>query len=200
MRLDWLRADVAGARRATAFLALLLAGSVATNAVLALFVAQSAGRERIVVVPPEIHKTFWVEDTRASGEYLEQMAYFLMQLTLDVTPQSVDHQATVLMQYAAPAAYGEMHTAMLAASERLKRDGASTVFSPRDIVVDQGSQRVGIRGQLTTFISDRRVSVVSKGYAVELEYAAGRLLLKTFRETNPNDPLEIAPRSPARDR
>ena len=122
MRLDWLRADVAGARRATSFLAVLLTGSIVANAMLALLIARFADRERVVLVPPTIHKTFWVNEERASGEYLEQMAYFLMQLTLNVTPQNVDYQARVLMQYAAPAAFGELRAAMLATGERLKRD------------------------------------------------------------------------------
>ena len=190
MRLEWLRADIASARRATTFLAVLLTASLLANVVLALLTARLTNRERVVLVPPAIHKTFWVEAERASGEYLEQMAYFLMQLTLDVTPQSVDHQAGVLMRYAAPGSYGELRTAMLATAERLKRDGASTVFSAQEMVVDEAAQRVGVRGQLATFISDRRVSEVSKGYAIELQYAGGRIFLKAFRETNPNDPLE----------
>jgi conjugal transfer pilus assembly protein TraE len=190
MRLEWLRADIASARRATTFLAVLLTASLLANVVLALLSVRLADRERVVMVPPTIHKTFWVEAERVSGEYLQQMAYFLMQLTLDVTPQSVDHQANVLMQYAAPASYGELRAAMLATAERLKRDGASTVFSAQDVVVDEAAQRVGVRGQLATFISDRRISEVSKGYVIELQYAGGRVFLKTFRETNPNDPLE----------
>ena len=80
----------------------------------------------------------------------------------------------------------------------MKRDGASTVFSPQDLSVDERNLRVGVRGQLTTCISDRRVSEVAKGYAIELQYAGGRVFLKAFRETNPNDPLENQPRpSPA---
>jgi conjugal transfer pilus assembly protein TraE len=114
-----------------------------------------------------------------------------MQLTLNVTPQSVDHQAKLLLQYAAPASFGEVRTGLLAAAERLKRDGASTVFSAQNLVVDERTLRVGVRGQLTTFISDRRVSEVSKAYAIELQYAGGRMFLKAFRETNPNDPLEL---------
>jgi conjugal transfer pilus assembly protein TraE len=140
-----------------------------------------------------VHKTFWVEEQRVSPEYLEQMAYFLMQLTLNVTPQSVDHQSRLLLRYAAPAAYGELRTALLSAAERLKRDGAATVFSARDLAVDERALRVGIRGQLTTFISDRRVSEVAKGYAVEFQYSAGQIFLKAFRETSPNDPLETKP-------
>ena len=197
MRLEWLRADIASARRATTFLAALLTGSMLANVVLAMLTARLADRERIVLVPPTIHKTFWVEAERVSGEYLEQMAYFLLQLTLDVTPQNVDHQARVLLQYAAPASFGELRATMLATAERLKRDGASTVFSAQDVVVDETAQRVGVRGQLTTFISDRRVSDVSKGYAIELQYAGGRVFLKAFRETTPNDPLETQPRPAA---
>jgi conjugal transfer pilus assembly protein TraE len=197
MRLDWLRADQASARRATALLAILLAVSMLATLLLAIHTPRQAGRERVVVVPPAIHKTFWVETERVSPEYLEQMGYFLAQLTLNVTPQSVEHQSRLLLQYAAPASWGDLRTAMAANAERIKRDGASTVFSPQDLQVDERTQRVGLRGLLTTFISDRRVSEVSKGYAIELQYAGGRIFLKTFRETNPNDPLELQTRSGA---
>ena len=190
MKLEWLRADITSARRATTYLAALLTASLLVNVVLALLTMRMSGRERIVLVPPTINKTFWVESERVSAEYLQQMAYFLMQLTLDVTPQSVDHQASVLMQYAAPASYGELRSAMTATADRLKRDSASTIFSARDLVVDEATQRVGVRGQLTTYISDRRVSEVSKAYAIELQYTGGRVFLKAFRETHPNDPLE----------
>ena len=191
MKLALMQGNLGAARRATATLLVLLVGSIAVNLVLALFAVRASGHERIVVIPPSVHKTFWVEQERVSSEYLEQMGYFLMQLTLNVTPQSVDHQAKLLLQYAAPASFGELRTALLAAAERLKRDGASTVFSAPDLVVDERTLRVGVRGQLTTFISDRRVSEVSKAYAIELQYAGGRMFLKAFRETNPNDPLEL---------
>ena len=196
MKLAWMREDLASARRAFTFLLALLLGSMLTNLILAAFAFRMSSHERVVVVPPTVHKTFWVEDERVSAEYLEQMGYFLMQLTLNVSPLSIDHQSKVLLQYAAPAAYGELRTALSSAAERLKRDGAATVFSPRDLIVDERALKVGIRGQLTTFISDRRVSEVAKGYAVEFQYTAGQIFLKSFRETNPNDPLETKP-SPA---
>jgi len=196
MNLDWLRADIASARRARALIVLLLASSMLTNVMHAGFAMHMANRERVVMVPPSINKTFWVESDRVSAEYLEQMAYFLLQLTLNVTPQSIDHQSRLLLQYAAPAAYGELRSVLAAAAERVKRDGASTVFSAQDLAVDERAQRVGVRGLLTTFISDRRVSEVSKGYAIELQYVGGRIFLKAFRETTPNDPLEIQTPSP----
>jgi hypothetical protein len=67
MKLEWLRADVAGARRATVFLAVLLSGSLLANTILALLVARFTNRERVVLVPPTIHKTFWVNEVRQRG-------------------------------------------------------------------------------------------------------------------------------------
>ncbi len=194
MKLAWLREDLASTRRAALVLVALLVGSLVVNVILALVTTRLAGRERVVVVPPTVHKSFWVETERVSAEYLEQMAYFLAQLTLNVTPASVDHQARVLLQYVAPASYGELRATLLAAAERVKRDGASTVFSTQDLVIDEPGLRVGVRGQLSTFISDRRVGDVAKGYAIELQYAGGRIFLKAFRETSPHDPLETQPR------
>lgn len=193
MKLAWMRQDLASARRASTLLLALLMGSMLTNLGLTLLASRLWSQERVIVIPPSVHKTFWVEEERVSAEYLEQMGYFLMQLTLNVTPQSVDHQSRLLLQYAAPAAYGELRTALVAAAERLKRDGAATVFSARDLTVDEQALRVGIRGRLTTFISDRRVSEVLKGYVLEFQYTAGRVFLKSFRETSSNDPLETKP-------
>ena len=37
---------------------------------------------------------------------------------------------------------------------------------------------------------DAPVSEVVKAYAIEFQYTGGRITLKSFRETHPNDPLE----------
>jgi conjugal transfer pilus assembly protein TraE len=194
MRLAWLQSDLDTARRTLSLLLVALACSLLVNTVLAFATARLISRERVILVPPTIQKSFWVESDRVSNDYLAQMAYFLMQLTLNVTPVSIEHQGKVLLQYASPASFGELRTALMTTAQRLKRDGASTFFSVQDMRVDERRLRVGVRGQLATFISDRRVSDVSKGYAIELEYVNGRIFLKAFRETNPHDPLETQPR------
>jgi conjugal transfer pilus assembly protein TraE len=197
MKLARMLESLASTRRASSFLALLLGAAMLTNVVLALIVIRIAGHERIVMVPPTVNKTFWVEAERVSPDYLQQMAYFLMQLTLNVTPQNVDHQSKLLLTYAAPAAFGELRTTLAATSERVKRDGAATVFSAQDLSVDERAMKVGVRGQLTTYISDRRVSDAAKGYVLEFQYTAGRIYLKAFRETPSNDPLETQTRPAA---
>ena len=190
MRFGLLRQDLDSSRRTISYQKLVLLASLALNIVIALIAFRLIGLERIILVPPTIHKSFWVESDKVSAEYLEQMGYFLIQLVLNVTPQSVDYQSKLLLQYAAPASYGEIKTTMAVAGERLKRDGAATVFSPRTMNVDERALKVAVQGQLTTFVSDRRVSEVSKSYLIELQYAQGKITIKSFKETNANDPLD----------
>jgi conjugal transfer pilus assembly protein TraE len=190
MKFEFMRGNLERSRRTITLQAALLLGLIAVNLVTALTAYRLIGAQRVVVVPPAVHKSFWVENDRVSAEYLEQMGYFLVQLALNVTPQSVDYQSKLLLQYVAPASYGEIKTAMTIAAERVKRDGASTVFSARNLTTDEHAMKVAIQGSLTTFIGDRRVSEVMKSYLVELQYAAGKLTIKSFREVTVNDPLD----------
>ena len=190
MNFQLMRGNLDRSRRTISFQAALLLASVAANIVTALIAYRLVGYERVIVVPPAVHKSFWVENDRVSAEYLEQMGYFLIQLALNVTPQSVDYQSRLLLQYVAPASYGEIKTAMTVVAERLKRDGASTVFSARNVTTDERTLKISIQGSLTTFIGDRRVSDVTKSYLVELQYALGKLTIKSFKEATVNDSLD----------
>ena len=90
MNFQLMRGNLDRSRRTISFQAALLLASVAANIVTALIAYRLVGYERVIVVPPAVHKSFWVENDRVSAEYLEQMGYFLIQLALNVTPQSVD--------------------------------------------------------------------------------------------------------------
>ena len=190
MRFEFMHGNLERSRRTIAFQAALLLALMAVNLVTALTAYRLVGSERVIVVPPAVHKTFWVETDKVSAEYLEQMGYFLIQLALNVTPQSVDYQSKLLLQYVAPGSYGDIKTTMAVVAERLKHDGASTVFSARNLTTDEHAMKVAIQGSLTTFIGDRRVSEVMKSYLVQLQYAAGKLTIKSFKEVTVNDPLD----------
>ena len=197
MNLLRLRQDMGAARRVSLWLLILLSVCLVANAVLALACVHFAGRERVVLVPPEIHKSFWVEPEALSAEYLEQMGYFLLQLTLNVTPQNVDHQARVLLRYADPEVAGALRSTLTASAERLKRDGAATVFSAQDVSVDLPRRRVTARGRLTTYVSDRRVSELIKTYHLGFTVRAGRVSVVSFQEKDDAPTADAAGESAA---
>src|SRR6202140_5642584 len=68
-----------------------------------LIMFNMVGRERIVLTPPTIDKSFWVAKDKVSASYLEQMGSFIAYLTLDDSPCSLVGKKGMLLRYAAPA-------------------------------------------------------------------------------------------------
>ncbi len=190
MRLERFKAAIQSTQRATLLLLALLITSMASNLALGVLTIKLAGQQRTILVPPEIHKTFWVEASHVSGEYLEEMSYFLMQLILNVTPLSVESQSKLLLRYASAEAYGPLSTLMANSARRLKRDGASTLFNLRALDLNEKNLSVQVEGQLTTFISERRVAQTTKRYALEFEYSGGRIFLKTFKDISSHENVD----------
>jgi conjugal transfer pilus assembly protein TraE len=170
---------------------LLIIGLLALSIVLAVTAYSLVGRERVILVPPTVSKSFWLDSEKVSGDYLDQMALFLAHLMLNISPRSVDFQAKTLLQYASPEAYAELKTAMASTSERLKRDNAVTLFQPVTFTIDEPGMRVVINGVLATYIGDKRVTETSKVYLIEFRYSGGKLYLSGFKETSSNDPLNL---------
>lgn len=163
---------------------------LATGLVLmALAVYHLAGRERTVLVPPTINKTFWVDADKVSGEYLQEMALFITHLDLDVTPESVGFQGETIVKYAAPETYGPLKASLAAYAAKIKKDGATTLFKPHDWAIDEQNMKVSINGNLATFIADKKVSDVQKSYLVEFAYRSGKIYVKSFQEVPLNDPF-----------
>ncbi|HVK54964.1 MAG TPA: type IV conjugative transfer system protein TraE [Burkholderiales bacterium] len=170
---------------------LLIIGLLSLSIILSVTAFSLVGRERVILVPPTVSKSFWLDSEKVSGDYLDQMALFLAHLMLNVSPRSVDFQAKTLLQYASPEAYAELKTAMASTSERLKRDNAVTLFQPVTFTIDEPGMRVVINGVLATYIGDKRVTEASKVYLIEFRYSGGKLYLSGFKETPSNDPFNL---------
>ena len=190
MKLQQLSDDIAfrtGIKRA---FQLFLAGSLLTNLLLAVALTMADRTHRETMVPPEIKKGFWVEDSKVSGDYLEQMGLFLVQLALNNTPISAEYNARTLLKYVGPASYGEIEKLLLGNAKRLKEDNASTVFAPSQVTASDKENAVAFSGVFSTYISDKRVSQVQKDLLVKFGYSSGKVYILELRETDPKQPFK----------
>ena len=168
----------------------LLTGSVLTSLLLALYIFLHQDRDRVVFLPPQINKTFWIESDRVSREYLEQMGLFIVQLAFNVTPVSIDYQNATLLKYAAPEAYGALEKAGRLAAERIKRDQVSTLFSPRSVLHDKkDGMRLAFMGSLTTYVTDKASPPRPITVMVAFRYDGGRIVVSALKETSEHDPF-----------
>lgn len=154
------------------------------------------GRDRVVVVPPNLTKSFWVTSTKASPDYLEQMAAFVSWLILDVSPATIEWKSDILLSYVAPKTYGPLKSQQQLEAQRLKRLNASTYFQPQQLVVDEARQSVVVRGRLRTQINGADTTSDLKAYSVTFDFAGGRVHLESFKElaydTQPGEQMAAA--------
>jgi conjugal transfer pilus assembly protein TraE len=160
--------------------ALALMGACLLSSLVLMF--NMIGRDRVIVTPPSIDKTFWVSKDRVSSSYLEQMGSFIAYLTLDVSPQSIDWKKTMLLQYVSPDVYGVLQTRQDLEADRLRRLNATTQFSVAQLLPNEEAMNVTLKGRLATFINGARTSDIDKEYVAEFEFKGNRVQIRNFRE------------------
>ena len=160
--------------------ALALMGVCLLSSLVLMF--NMVGRDRVIVTPPSIDKTFWVSKDRVSSSYLEQMGSFIAYLTLDVSPQSIDWKKTMLLQYVSPDVYGVLQTRQDLEADRLRRLNATTQFSVAQLVPNEEAMNVTLKGRLATFINGARTSDIDKEYVAEFEFKGNRVQIRNFKE------------------
>jgi len=160
--------------------ALALMGACLLSSLVLMF--NMVGRDRVIVTPPSIDKTFWVSKERVSSSYLEQMGSFIAYLTLDVSPQSIDWKKTMLLQYVSPDVYGVLQTRLDLEADRLRRLNATTQFSVAQLLPNEEAMNVTLKGRLATFINGARTSDIDKEYVAEFEFKGNRVQIRNFKE------------------
>ncbi len=134
-------------------------------------------QERIIIAPPTIEKTFWVDETGVSATYLEQFGVFLAQQLLTKTATSAEAQRNLLLRHTHPAAFDTIRDKLLAEEMALREHNASYVFFPHRVDTDLKDLVVTLHGERTYFTQGKRLSEEAATYRLHFAYSGGRLLI-----------------------
>ena len=167
------------------FVLLLISG--AANIGLISLTYSAIGRERTVIIPPEVHKSFWVDNAAVSKEYLEQMGTWILDLETSLTGHNIEWKHNQVLKYVIPGSYSKLKSYMDGIAVTYRRDNLATAFNVQTMNVEQDKLRVTFSGILTTFMGDRKIADNNKTYIIEFLYTGTKLYLKTFEEAAPDD-------------
>lgn len=156
--------------------------SLLLNVLLVVYQFENLGNERIMLVPPNITKTFWVDGQHVSPEYLSEMGLFFCYLRLNATPSNVDQQHQVLLRYIYPNFYSEIKSILEQEEERIKSFHIAMNFFPTNVEVNENNWFVRITGDLQSTIGEEKQEPRHISYQIGFHYDAGRLLVKSFEE------------------
>lgn len=140
------------------------------------------GREKIVIVPPSIEKSFWVSAQNVSPEYLSEMTMFFTSLRLNMTPDNSGIQRETLLRYTDSAYYNTLNSALVKEADRLNEQHINLAFYTANIKVDAKRLEAIIEGDLKANVGDAALPTKRVKYLVGYRYDAGRLLIKSFEE------------------
>jgi len=160
----------------------LACGSMILNALLVVFMFFMVGRERIVIVPPEIQKSFWVTSGKVSPEYLSEMVLFLTSLSFNMTPSNAAMQHSVLLRYVDSAYYETLKMKLIDVEDQIKKEHITTSFYPGDIKVDTKKLIAEVSGDLQYTVGDTQLPPTHVTYQIRFSYKQGQLKITSFPE------------------
>lgn len=168
-------------------------GLAAFCALLFLLYIGAKGDSRTVLVPTALSQEVTVKGRSLDKAYLEELGLDVAPLVLTVNPRSIGTTRDRLLRITHPATHGEVGQRIDLEAERLRRNNASQVFWPNQVLADPDRQRVAVMGVLSTYINDRKTSDDTRAYVAEFEWSGSRLWLRDFKQAPLNDPFRLKP-------
>ena len=139
-------------------------------------------QEKIIILPPELKREFWVEGNKFSPEYLEEQAVYMIHLALDVNQVSYPYNMEILMRYADMETCNYLREEFEKNHKKLKQNDASTRFDVKDVTVYPERNKVYIQGTMHNFIGSKVIKTKQETYMVEFKVFKGRLFFKELKK------------------
>jgi conjugal transfer pilus assembly protein TraE len=137
--------------------------------------------ERVVIAPPHVSQEYWVESSRVSASYLEEMALFYAFLLLDTSPANASFKRDMILKESVPHAYGSLKAKLLEDENRIKKDNVTTSFQASEVRVDPNTMSVELTGDLVRYVGEKRISQSRDTYQLQMSYHHGRLMIEEFQ-------------------
>jgi len=162
-------------------------GSLLLNILLGIGMISMIGREKTILIPPGISKTFWVSHSAVAPEYLAEMSHFFTTLRFNLTPATFENQRETLLRYVSPEYYESLKIQLINEAQNMAKDHISTAFYPVDIKVDAKHLEALVIGDLISTVGSNKVPAKRVTYKITYAYHNHRLLVKQFEEIKPED-------------
>ena len=144
-------------------------------------------KERVIVLPPEVRKEFWVEGNRFSPEYLEEMAAYFLHLSLNVNQSTLPYNTEILMRYADSSTCSYLRDKYEKDIKKLKKNDASTMFEIKELTVYPDQNTVRAEGTLNRYIGSKMIKSSQETYEVKLKTYRGRLFFQKIKRVGEKD-------------
>ena len=182
-----------------AWILMVVSVSLICNVLLCIKVAFTTDRVQTILMPPEINKTFWVDQEKVSKEYMDQMAIFFAQLMYNATPATIEAQPNELLKYVSPELYASLESELRVTARTMRQANVSTWLVPNFIGSDEKTKTTVIEGVFTVTQGKAVLQQSQRKIELKFAYNAGKITVVAFKDLakiNLNQSIIINPDAP----
>lgn len=145
-------------------------------------------KERIVILPT-VGPSLWVEESKVSDTYLQNLGSYLADLLLTRTPSDVDRKNHILLEHIHPTFYHEAKRELLQEKDQIIAMNQTLLFRPARSFIDLSRYAYVIEGELLVFVgkigdSPACAEAKKKRFTFEFQCERGKLMLKSLKQEN----------------
>ncbi len=115
--------------------------------------------QRVLVIPPQVTKDFWTEESRVSPELIEQTATFISIMAGNLSPANADYNINTLIKYyLANPDRREIVEELQGQAAYIKKNNITQTFFPSMVTVDESRMQASVEGVAATSIGNVKTS------------------------------------------
>ncbi len=126
-------------------------------------------KEVVVLVPPLLKEQVKVSLKKADQKYQETWALHFALLLGNITPRNIEFVAGEIEKYLAPSIYQDLMKDIFEQAKSIKETNLSTTFEPRELVYDDKTGHVLVKGQMVMRGSFGKPQNISKTFEFGIE-------------------------------
>ena len=178
MRQDFLNMCIGKMKRQRNISLVFGVGMLLANVFLSIGVLHKT--ERVILVPPEINKTFWVSNKGIDETYLTEMSLFWSNILLNSVRGAGDFRTKIILDYVDPSFHGDLTKRLIAQEKYMSENDITTSFYPKEVKADVRGKKVILTGVLKNFISGDEMKKEIVSYELSFVNKGFRYLLNGF--------------------
>ena len=149
------------------------------------YVDKSAQREKIIIIPSQLHSRVVFTGNKPNKAYFDEMSRYIISLALDYTSATARGQFAELLTLFAPDAFKEYQQVFYNLADRLQSAGnISNAFYITDIKVYPKKKKIIVTGTSYTYSADTLLTQKVCQYQIGYKIQAGRLMITSFGKVN----------------
>jgi len=137
-------------------------------------------KKAIVILPPKVDREFWVSGDTLSSAYLEQVAYYIADRVMTVSPQNVESSLDMIRPFFStnPEDLENLDRVLIRIAKVVKENDYYQVFYPLRFMLDGKRQRLAVEGIVRKMSGMQYIGQERKRVVIEFFVRNGRFFVK----------------------